>query len=97
MGKGKGMIRSSFYTNREKWECVGSILWSGKKGEEPWKRDNGISSHVKKGYGRVEDYKEAKHKGGRSCDNIAGPPSFGVAETPRGRLHHWGSGRGPKI
>ena len=49
------MIKSSFYTSTgEKWECVGSILWSGKRGEEPWKREEGISCHVKKGYGRVD-------------------------------------------
>lgn len=57
------MIKSSFYTDRraEKWECIGSIFWSGKLGEEPWQGDNGISSHVKKGYGRVDYYKEV-HK-----------------------------------
>ncbi len=50
------MIKSSFYTSRgEKWECVGSIFWSGKEREEPWKRENGI---LKKGYGRVDDYSE---------------------------------------
>jgi hypothetical protein len=50
------MIRSSFYTGKrsEKWECVGSILWSGKEGEQPWKRENGVSFHLQKGYGRVD-------------------------------------------
>ncbi len=54
------MIKSSFYTDRraEKWEHIGSIFWSGKQGEEPWKRDNGISFYVKKGYGRVDHHKE---------------------------------------
>ena len=56
------MIKSSFYTSRPiregKWECIGSIFWSGKQGEEPWKRDDRISFHVKKGYGRVDYYKE---------------------------------------
>ena len=53
------MIKSSFYGSRaEKWECIGSILWSGKQGEEPWKRDNRISVHMKKGYGRVDHYKD---------------------------------------
>ena len=52
------MIKSSFYTNKrgEKWECIGSIFWTGKQGEEPWKRDGRISFHVKKGYGRVDYY-----------------------------------------
>jgi len=50
------MIKSSYYTDRrtEKWERIGSIFWSGKQGEEPWKRDNGIPFHLKKGYGRVD-------------------------------------------
>ncbi len=53
------MTKSSFYTDREagKWEHIGSIFWSGRPGEEPWKNDNGISSFVKEGYGRV-DHKE---------------------------------------
>ena len=56
------MIKSSFYTERraEKWERIGSIFWSGEQGEEPWQRDNGISSHVKKGYGRVDYYEEVQ-------------------------------------
>ncbi len=48
------MVKSSFYTTiEEKWEWVGSILWSGKEGEESWKRTNGF---LKKGYGRVDDH-----------------------------------------
>ncbi len=55
------MTKSSFYTTRgEKWECIGLILWSGKKEEEPWKRANGI---LKKGYGRVDDYSESEKRG----------------------------------
>ncbi len=50
------MIKSSFYTDRqaEKWERIGSVLWSGKNGEEPWKKYNGVSSYLKEGYGRVD-------------------------------------------
>lgn len=59
------MVKSSFYTNiqGDKWECVGSVFWAGKEGEEPWKRDNGVSFHVKKGYGRVDDYSEHERGG----------------------------------
>lgn len=56
MEKGN-MVKSAFYTDRGgKWASIGSILWSGKQGEEPWNKDNGISSHVKMGYGRVDYY-----------------------------------------
>ena len=51
------MIKSSFYSARggEKWEHIGSILWSGRQEEEPWKKENGF---LKKGYGRVDDHPE---------------------------------------
>ena len=58
-------MKTSFYigpaTRGTKQKCIGSIFWSGKWGEEPWKRDAyKTPSYLKKGYHRIDHYTARK-------------------------------------